>query len=99
MYLRGLLSSDFIKKWGKYIITLVVFGVVYFFVGDQCILRFIERGRAIRHLEEQTEMYNTASEQVMREMQSLNNLDSLERFAREKYLMHQANEDVYLVDE
>jgi len=31
-------------------------------------------------------------------MQTLNHPDSLERFAREQYFMHEQNEDVYLIE-
>ena len=34
-----------LKKWGKYIITILVFGVIYIFVGDQSMIRFVQRGR------------------------------------------------------
>ena len=88
-----------LKKWGKYIITLLVFGVIYIFVGDQSMVRFVQRGKEIRHLEEQRDAYLEETEKVRREIQSLSHPDSLERFAREQYYMHNANEDIYLVDE
>ena len=88
-----------LKKWGKYIITLLVFCVIYIFVGDQSMVRFMQRGKEIRHLEEQRDAYLEETEKVRREIQSLSHPDSLERFAREQYYMHNANEDIYLVDE
>ena len=88
-----------LKKWCKYIITLLVFGVIYIFVGDQSMVRFVQRGKEIRHLEEQRDAYLEETEKVRRELQSLSHPDSLERFAREQYYMHNANEDIYLVDE
>lgn len=88
-----------LKKWGKYIITILIFGVIYIFVGDQSIVRFIQRGEEIQHLEEQRDAYLEETEKVRREIQSLSHPDSLERFAREQYYMHNANEDIYLVDE
>jgi cell division protein FtsB len=88
-----------LKKWGKYIITILIFGVIYIFVGDQSVVRFIQRGEEIKHLEEQRDMYLEEIEKVRREMNSLSHPDSLERFAREQYYMHNANEDIYLVDE
>ena len=42
-----------IRKWGKYVITLLVFLVVFLFIGDQSLIHFMRRGREIRHLEEQ----------------------------------------------
>jgi cell division protein FtsB len=97
-------SSEFwskikIQKWGKYVITLVAFLIVYLFIGDQSIIQFIHRGREIRQLEEQRDMYRSSSEKAQREIQTLHQPDSLERYAREQYFMHTPNEDIYLVNE
>lgn len=86
-----------IAKWGKYVITLLIFFVVFLFIGEQSMLNFARRGREIRHLEEQRDMYREGTEKAMREIQTLNNPDSLERYAREHYFMHTQDEDIYLV--
>ncbi len=96
--------SDFwetikIRKWAKYVITLLVFLMVFLFIGDQSVIRFMQRGREIRHLEEQRDMYREGAEKAQREIQTLSQPDSLERYAREHYYMHTPNEDIYLVDE
>ncbi len=88
-----------IKKWGKYAITLLVFLVVFLFIGEQSLIQFVRRGREIRHLEQQREMYERGSEKAQREIQTLHHPDSLERYAREQYYMHNSNEDIYLVEE
>jgi cell division protein FtsB len=44
-------------------------------------------------------MYREGTEKAMREIQTLSNPDSLERYAREHYYMHTHNEDIYLVEE
>ena len=88
-----------IRKWGKYVLTLLLFAVVFLFVGDQSILQFLRRGRKIRQLEEQRDMYRAGSEKALQEIKMLQNADSLERYAREQYYMHTANEDIYLVEE
>ena len=86
-------------KWGKYVITILVFAVVYLFIGDQSMMHFIRRGREIRQLEQQRDMYRSGAEKAQREIQVLHNTDSLERYAREHYFMHNENEDIYLVEE
>ena len=86
-------------KWGKYIFTLLVFGVVYLFIGEQSMMHFMHRGREIRQLEQQRDMYREQTEKAQRELQLLANPDSLERYAREHYFMHTPNEDIYLVEE
>lgn len=87
------------RKWAKYIITVLVFLIVFLFVGEQSVVHFIRRQREIRHLEEQRDMYRSATEKAQREILLLQNADSLERFAREQYYMHTPNEDIYLIDE
>lgn len=88
-----------VRKWGKYVIAVVLFLAVFLFIGDQSLLRFIHRSREIRELEEQRDLYEAATEQAQREIQVLQQPDSLERFAREQYFMHKPNEDIYLIDE
>ena len=88
-----------IRKWGKYVITILAFAAVFLFIGDQSLIQFAKRGREIRLLEEQRDMYRKATDKAQREIQALHNTDSLERFAREHYYMHTPNEDIYLIDE
>lgn len=96
--------SDFwtyikIRKWAKYVITIIVFLGVFLFVGEQSLVHFIRRHREIRHLEEQRDMYRSGAEKAQREILYLQNADSLEQYAREHYYMHTPNEDIYLVEE
>lgn len=88
-----------IRKWGKYVITMLAFLVVFLFVGPQSLLHFVHRHREIRHMEEQRDLYRSESERVEQEIRVLQDADSLERFAREHYYMHTLDEDIYLVDE
>ncbi len=82
----------------KYVITLVIFGVIMFFVGEQSIRVRIHKGRQISELKEQRDTYQQAIDQAKHDLQILQSTDSLEKYAREKYLMHADNEDVYLID-
>ena len=88
-----------IRKWGKYILVLVMFLIVYLFIGDNSMVQFIRRGREIRHLEEQRDLYRKGAQEAEREIQTLNHTDSLEQYAREHYFMHEKGEDIYLVEE
>ena len=99
MTFSDFLENSKIKKWGKYVITLVAFGVVFLFIGDQSLIQFARRGREIRQLEQQRDMYREGAEKAQREIQTLHHPDSLERYAREHYYMHTPNEDIYLVEE
>lgn len=88
-----------IAQWGKYVITLLVFLIVFLFIGEQSVLNFVRRGREIRHLEEQRDMYREETDKAQQEIRTLSNPDSLERYAREHYYMHTPDEDIYLVEE
>ncbi len=90
-----------IKKWvlNKYVITILVFAAVMIFVGEQSYRVRLHKARQISELEEQRDTYQRAIEEARHDLQVLQTTDSLEKFAREKYLMHAENEDVYLVDE
>ena len=88
-----------IRKWGKYVITILVFLTVFLFIGEQSLIQTIRRSREIRHLEEQRDMYREGTEKAQREIQTLHHPDSLEKYAREHYYMHRENEDIYLVEE
>lgn len=83
----------------KYVLTLIIFALIMIFAGDQGLLRRIHRARQINQLENQRDKYISDIEAAKHEMEILNNRDSLERYAREHCLMHEANEDIYLIDE
>ena len=83
----------------KYAVVLLVFGAVMFFVGEQSFRVRWHKARQIKELKAQRETYERAIEEAKHELQVLQSTDSLERYAREKYLMHAENEDVYLIDD
>lgn len=86
-------------KWGKYLITILVFLFIYLFVGDQSLVQFSRRNKEIQSYEQQTRAYRKETEKAEQMLQVLNNKDSLERYARELYHMHENNEDIYIVEE
>ena len=88
-----------IRKWGKYILTLLIFAIVFLFIGEQSAVHFIRRGREIRHLEQQRDTYREGAAKAEQEIRTLSQPDSLEQYAREQYFMHTPNEDIYLVEE
>ena len=82
----------------KYAITIFAFAVIMIFVGDQSLIQFAKRAKKARQIEAQIQENQHEIQQAKRAMLRLDNMDSLERFAREEYNMHADNEDVYLVD-
>ncbi len=83
----------------KYVLTLIVFGMVFIFSSDRGLIRLAKRRHEIRGVEQQRDRYRQGIEKAQRDLEILQNRDSLERFAREHYYMHAKDEDVYLVDD
>ena len=90
-----------IRKYvlNKYVLVCVIFGVVFVFVGEQSILKDIQRRRQIRQTEQQIRAIRADIEATQRKINWLRSTDSLEQFAREEYYMHEPGEDVYIVKE
>ena len=82
----------------KYAITLFVFAVIFVFVGEQSMINQVSRGREIRKIRQTIEEIQTQKAKDERVLRSLEHPDSLERFARETYKMHEDGETVYLVE-
>lgn len=92
---------NFMRKYvlNKYVLVLLVFAVVFIFVGEQSFIRGIQRRRQIRQTERQLEATRADIKSMQHSIDLLHSTDSLERFARERYYMHADGEDVYIVEE
>lgn len=82
----------------KYILAILIFALVFLFIGDQSIVSCIRRGIQIKKTQAQVERARQDTEHALRTIQVLQDTDSLERFAREQYGMHADGEDIYLID-
>lgn len=83
----------------KYAITLYVFAVLFIFVGEQSLINQVSRKREIRKTQQEIEQIKADTQAANNLLQSLEDKDSLERFAREQYRMHAEDEVVYIVEE
>jgi cell division protein FtsB len=82
----------------KYAITLFIFAVLFIFIGEQSLINQFSRSLEIRETKQDIQRIQTETLQQERTLRSLDNPDSLERFAREQYNMHAAGEEVYIVE-
>lgn len=92
-------EHPWLGRWvlNKYVIATVVFSVIFLFVGDQCLIKQIQRARQMRGLQQQIEQSRENIDTYQHALDYLANPDSLERYAREQYHMHAPNEEVYVV--
>ena len=89
---------NFFSKVNKYYLTGVIFIVITFFIGDSTLLRRYEYNKQIGELENEIVKYTKEkeeNEQKLKDLKSDN--ESLERYAREKYLMTKPNEELFII--
>lgn len=83
----------------KYILALLIFSIVYFFIGDQSMLNRIRRAYQIHEIEQQSQTYREGIDAIEHQLQTIQHPDSLEKFARETYYMHTPEEHIYVIEE
>jgi cell division protein FtsB len=83
----------------KYLIAVVVFGVIMGFVDENSFVRRVHYAREINTLNQEIEYYRRAYEESTKRINELvSNPEVIERIAREKYRMKKPNEDVYVFE-
>ncbi|MBQ7711920.1 MAG: septum formation initiator family protein [Bacteroidales bacterium] len=84
----------------KYVATSLIFVVLFVFLDQNNLFVISRLHREVRHLrqEERDEMRAVVADSI-HAVNLVHNLDTIERFAREEYLMKRPNEDVYVFDD
>jgi len=90
-----------LKKYvlNKYVLTVLIFAFIFIFVGEQSLIKDLQRSHKIHQTERKIEEAQQAIDAAERQLNSLQQMDSIEKFAREHYLMHKDGEEIFLVDE
>ena len=91
-------------KWrkylfNKYLLAIIVFAVVFVFDGNQSLITRIRYAYEIREKKAELREYEMKIESTRNDIQSLQDIEQLERYAREHYLMHAEGEDLYIIEE
>jgi len=98
--MKAILSflRKFFSKVNKYILTGAIFLVITFFVGDSTIFHRYRYGKQITELKNEIAKCEKEKEENEKKLKALkSDSDSLERFAREKYLMTKPNEELFII--
>jgi cell division protein FtsB len=83
----------------KYLLTSLIFVVwLMFFDSDAWYNRYTNM-RMMKDLKKQKEYYKSQMEKDRKQLKELTKDESLEKFAREKYLMKKADEDIFYIEE
>lgn len=87
-------------KIDKHILVVACFGVWMLFFDQNNLFKREEYNSKIDELNEQISFYKNDIEKSIRETNELkSNVENLEKFAREKYLMKKNDEVIFLVSE
>ncbi len=82
----------------KYFLISTVFLVWLIFFDRNDLLSQYEYRQQLNKLKEEHQFYTAQTAQVQKELNELtSNKEKLEKFAREKYLMKKANEDIFVI--
>ena len=88
----------FTKSIYTYIIILILFIVWMFFLDTHSWLIHHQLNKEINKLELQKEALKKVIKEDKKEIKLLNNPDSLEKFAREKYKHKKENETIFIIE-
>ncbi len=91
-----------IPSWlkNKYSLTLLVFVVWLVFFDHNDLFMQMERTSELKQLEKGKDYYTEQIREMKKELLELDNDPaSLEKVARERYLMKKDNEDVFIIEE
>lgn len=84
----------------KYIITLVLFGIIIIFLDENSLIQRARHKDEIKTLKSEISRYRIQFEEDTKKLKEItNNPEALEKIAREKYLMKKPNEDIFIFEE
>ncbi len=84
----------------KYLIAIGLFAAVLLFFDKNDVFSQSSRGRQLRDLEKSKQYYTDRIASERKELEQLkSNPATVEKYAREKYLMKRDNEDLFIVPE
>ncbi|MGQ0739096.1 MAG: FtsB family cell division protein [Bacteroidota bacterium] len=84
----------------KYFISFAAFCAVMFFLDKNDVFTQWDRTRELKNLRQSKEYYTTRIAAELKELEALkHNPTTLEKYAREKYLMKRDNEELFIIPE
>ena len=89
---------SFLKS--KYLISFAAFGIVILFLDKNDFFTQLDRRKELKELQQSKRHYTTQIAAERKELEALRtNPATLEKYAREKYLMKRDNEELFLIPE
>jgi hypothetical protein len=98
LLMLSLITESWWARYSPYLYVIPVLAVIFLFVGEQSLVNQLSRALEMRELRREIKEIRQNTAEAERVLFSLENPDSLERFARETYHMHEDGETVYIVE-
>ena len=91
------------KKWFKtmsnrYLLIGILFIVWMTFFDTNSYLIQRELNKELKSLDKNTEFYSNEIETDLEFIEGMNDLDKIEKYAREKYFLKKENEEIFLIE-
>jgi cell division protein DivIC len=88
---------SFLKN--KYLIATVLFVIFVFYISENDVFTMFERNGKLKDLQKSEQHLTNLIKDTRQELNLLKtNAQTIEKYAREKYLMKKENEDLFVVD-
>lgn len=81
----------------KYIITIVVFAIYALFIDDVDVFSIARKEIKLSKLKQESEDLTTKYNTVKKTLDELDDIDALERFARENKMFKKDEEDIFVI--
>lgn len=99
MTFKEFINTPFVKFISnRYVLILLIFIFWMLFFDENSYLIHRDLNKEIDKIEGATDYYEREINSDKKEISDLQDPDSLEKFAREKYHMKRKNEDIYIIE-
>lgn len=82
----------------RYVLILLIFTIWMLFFDENSWLNHLKLDQEIEELQNSKDFYETEIDRNTKMIETLENPEKLERFAREKYNMKKDNEELFLIE-
>lgn len=85
--------------FNKYVIVLILFGVLIVFIDEHNLIRRVRYDSKIRSLRKEIRQYERERDRALEQLEDLRTgSEELEKIARERYLMKKDDEEIFLLE-
>ena len=90
--------KEWLKKYWHWVLATILFLALVLFVSDLRLVDLINTKRSVRRLHREIERYEEQIREDSTYVEMLKDDEMLEKYAREKHLMHGADEQLFIVE-